>query len=141
MNTTMIERLAANSAPMRLPVEGDQSREQRNWIVRLATDVDEQDDAGVLAGKLSSAAQGAIRQARIERQLAAEVDQPGVSVRVDRIDPRHLVVSIATAPLEKDDAHEWLVAASAALRRLHQSAPVEDIQGIPVRFWKLVVGP
>ena len=61
-------------------------------------------------------------------------------VHVLGIDERHVVVIICTINLEEDDAHSYLVAASAALRALEAVTPIEDIQGIPRRFWRLVLG-
>ena len=39
METSTIERLVAYAAPQRLPANGDETREQRNWVIRLARPV------------------------------------------------------------------------------------------------------
>jgi hypothetical protein len=69
------------------------------------------------------------------------VDEARVAIRLHAIDARHLIVSIGTVRLERDDAHAWLVSASAALKSLHEQEPVEDIQGIPRPYWRVLVGP
>jgi hypothetical protein len=56
------------------------------------------------------------------------------------VDVRHVIVNITTVRLEDDDAHSWLVAASVALRAFDRWIPIEDIQGIPRRFWRLLSG-
>jgi hypothetical protein len=90
---------------------------------------------------LSREAASAVRDARIARGLAAEGEGLIVpSVRVVLLDERHVIVNISTMRLEEDDAHAWLVAASAALKALDTSVPIDDIQGIPRRFWRLIVG-
>lgn len=139
MDTSMIERLTAHSAPTRLPIEGDPNREQRNWIVRLASDLPARlaEDVG---RTLAAAASAAVREARTARHVDQAAAEAVVDVRLSSIDERHLIVSITTVRLDRDDAHAWLVAASASLRALESSVPLEDIQGIPRRFWKLVVG-
>lgn len=62
-------------------------------------------------------------------------------MRVAAIDELHVVVGVSTIKLERDEAHAYLVAASAALRRLERTTPIDDIQGIPRRFWRLMLGP
>jgi hypothetical protein len=61
-------------------------------------------------------------------------------VQVLNVDELHVVISIETIRLEEDDAHAYLVAASAALRCLDEAAPIDDIQGIPRRFWRMMIG-
>lgn len=140
MDTNTIERLAANAAPNRLPVDGDPEQEQRNWVVRLAAELPRGWDANVAAEVLASRAVEAVRDARAQRGQSSEaLTQP--MVMLTRIDERHLIVSVRTERLERDEAHAWLVAASAALRALERTLRVEEIQGFPRRFWRLVLGP
>lgn len=136
-----MEQLAGLSLPNPLPVQDDDAREQRNWIIRLKTDLSEvaADDKSAL---LSKEAIAAVRKARLARGIpTAEVDALAPSVRVLRIDARHVIVNIVTVRLAHDQAHEFLVAASAALVVLDREVPVEEIQGIPRRFWSLLIGP
>jgi hypothetical protein len=139
MDRTAIECVAANSAPTRVPVPGSPSREERHWVVRLISDLppEGRPDLEPLAG---AAAAIGVRNARSARGLAPHADEGHVTVSVHTVDPRHLIVSIGTVPIERDDAHAWLVAASAALRCLHDHVPIDDIQGLPRVFWRLLVG-
>ena len=141
MDTIMIERLTGHSTPTRLPVEGNSGREERNWAVRLTGNLPTGRGTDDLVAKVTEAAIAAVREARTARGLDPAAKEGEVSVRIHAVDARHAIVGITTVRLDKDDAHAWLVAASAALRALDGSVPVEDIQGIPRRFWKLLVGP
>jgi len=142
MDTVAIERLTAHSAPARLPVEGEDAREQRNWAIRLASGLPEGWNPNEMSAHVSREAAGAVRAARTARGLAVDDDDLNVvTARVLPLDERHVIVNISTIRLEEDDVHAWLVAASAALTALDRYVPIDDIQGIPRRFWSLVVGP
>jgi len=140
MDTTAIERVAANAAPGRLPVEGDPSAEERHWAVRLTAEFPAGTSAVQLALAATEAASRAVSEARVSRGLDPATEEGRVAVSLHSVDARHLIVSIRTVRLERDDAHAWLVAASAALRSLHDMTPVDDIQGLPRVFWKVLVG-
>jgi hypothetical protein len=140
MDTTAIERVAANSTPTRLPVEGDPSLEERHWILRLGVDLPP-DSGHDLSAVASKAATVAVRDARIARGLALDAEEARVALQLHSVDARHLIVSIRTIRLDRDDAHAWLVAASAALRSLREALPIEDIQGLPRAFWRVLIGP
>jgi hypothetical protein len=141
MNTSTIERLTAHSMPHPLLVEGDTSREQRHWVVRIADRLPADWNAEATSEQLNCDAVSAVRDARSARGLELRGGPFVPQVRAVLIDEQHVLVSITSVKLEKDDAHAWLVAASAALRTLEKSLPVDDIQGIPRRFWRLVLGP
>lgn len=127
MDRIAIERVAANSAPTRVPVEGDSSLEERHWIVRLSADLPPDYRAGENERMASEAATRAVHEARTARGLDAAADEGRVTLHLHSVDARHLIVSIGTVRLEKDDGHAWLVAASAALRSLHEVVPIDDI--------------
>jgi hypothetical protein len=136
-----IEQLTACSTPSRLPIEGDEQREQRNWIVRHAEDLPVEFDPDDVSRALSREAESAVAKARAARGLAAQDLGPHVPiVKLISVDERHLVVTVTTIKQEQDKAHEYLVAASAILSLLDKSVPIEDLQGIPRRFWRLLVG-
>ena len=140
MDRAAIERVAANSSPTRVPVEGDSSLEERHWTVRLSVDLPRDHRGPKLEPMASEAATSAVRGARLARGLDADADEGRVTLQLHSVDARHLIVSIGTVRLERDDAHAWIVAASAALRALHDVVPIEDIQGLPRAFWKVLVG-
>jgi hypothetical protein len=140
MDTTAIERVAANAAPGRLPVEGDPSAEERHWAVRLTADLPPGTNTVRLAEAATKAASEAVSEARLTRGLDPATEEGRISLRVHSVDTRHLIVSIRTVRLERDDAHAWLVAASAALRSLHEMTAIDDIQGLPRIFWRVLVG-
>lgn len=141
MDRTSIEQLTAYSRPSRLPIEGDERREQRNWIVRHAEDLPAEFNPDDVSRALSTEAASAIAKARAARGLAAQDLGPHLPVvRLVLVDERHLVVNVSTIKQEEDVAHEYLVAASAALSILDERVPIEDIQGIPRRFWRLLLG-
>lgn len=142
MDSKAIERLTAHAAPQRLPLDGDETREHRNWVIRLAQPVAGGLNSNELSVILSRDAASAVAEALNERGLASAGNSIyAPTVRVVVIDELHVVLNVSTIRLEQDEAHAYLVAASAALRGLERTAAIEDIQGIPRRFWRLVVGP
>jgi hypothetical protein len=139
MDLVLMERLAAYSTPSRLPVEGYLKREQRSWVVRLVRDLPQNWMAEQASDRLSKEAEIAVVTARTMRGLSATVDVIP-SVRVVVMDERHVIVIVSTVKLEEDDAHDYLVAASGALVALDVELPLDDIQGIPRRFWRVLIG-
>lgn len=141
MERISIEQLTAYSAPTRLPIAGDDRRDQRNWIVRHAEDLPGGFEPDEEAALLSREAAPAVAKARADRGLSIQDIGPHFPmVSLVPVDERHLMVSVTTIKLDEDEAHEYLVAASAALSSLDKRVPIEDIQGIPRRFWRLLVG-
>jgi hypothetical protein len=141
MDSLVVDQLTAHATPNRLPVQGDDRREQRNWVVRLSADLPDEWSPEKASALLSEEAASAVRKAKAARGLTVEETVPHVpSVRVLPVDTRHVVVNISTFRLEEDEMHAYLVAASAALRDLDAATPIDDIQGIPRRFWRLVIG-
>jgi hypothetical protein len=139
--TRAIEQLTAFALPNPLPIEGDDRREQRSWVVRHAKDVPAEFEYEDVSKDLSSEAVAAVTKARADRGLTHENLGPHKPViRLVRVDERHVVINIATIRQEEDDAHEYLIAASRALSVLEKGEPIEDIQGIPRRFWRLLLG-
>lgn len=142
MKSALIEQLAAHSTPSRLPVQAEERREQRNWVVRLAMDPAETWNVVEASAVVTRKAASAIREACEARGLSFDNQGPyDPVVRLVPIDARHVVMNITTIKLEEDEAHAYLVAASAALRALDELTPIDDIQGIPRRFWGLLIGP
>ena len=139
IDSVLIERLAAHATPSRLPVAGDPKREQRSWVVRLVRDLPRNWNAEQASDRLSKDAESAVVAARTVRGMSAAVDVIPI-VRVVVVDERHVIVNVSTVRLEEDNAHDYLVAASGALAALDVELPVDDIQGIPRRFWRVVIG-
>lgn len=79
----------------------------------------------------------AIAKARDERALPIEAGDPFAELAW--VDELHIVLTITSVRLENDEAHEYLIAASAALTALHTAWPIDDIQGIPIRYWRLLI--
>lgn len=141
MDRISVEQLTALSSPRPLPIERDKTREQRNWVVRLAAELPAEPPPETLSVRLTDDAAVAIRRARAGRGLAEDgVDAHAPAVRLRIIDALHVVLNITTVRQDADEAHEYLVAASAALLGLEQESPIDDIQGIPRRYWRLLVG-
>lgn len=130
-----IERLTAYAVPQRVStVDG---RDERHWVVRV-TEIPS--DLLPVEDRLDQLARAAVAEARRERGLAeGQAHVPSVTLKI--IEPHHLVLSVTTIALEDDDAEEHLLAGSAALAGLKRELEIEDIQGIPLRYWRLLVGP
>lgn len=141
MGCTLVEKIAAHATPARMPAEGDDRREQRNWVVRVSDELPDGWTPERGSVVLTQEADSAVRAARAARGLGAEdSDAYRAIVRLMLIDARHLVVNVNTIKLEEDDSHAYLVAASAALRALDSEVAIEEIQGIPRRYWRAVIG-
>lgn len=131
MESLLIEQLAASSTPIPLP-SPDGQHDQRFWIVRFQ----EQDAVDGLSAKLDACAESAARAVLAAREA---LDLP--EVRLLWLDRRHGVVRVTTVSLERDTLHLYLVVAGAVLRELHQAVALEEIQGLPLRYWRILVGP
>jgi hypothetical protein len=137
----VFEHLTAQATPGRVAVPGRADEEQRDWVVRLTTEIPRHWDMGSMRRTLVARATTAVQQACLERGLV-DVDRLAkIDVELILIDEKHLVVSVRTIALEKDEVHAWLVAGSAALRALEEVVPLDDLQGLPRRLWRLVLGP
>lgn len=140
MERASIERLTAHATPNRMPIEGDGRREQMNWVVRSVEDIPIGFQPEEASRSLSAAAEAVVADARTARGLPAHLDSGRPTVRLVLVDEHHLIVTVATLRQAEDQAHEYLVAASAALSALDKRLAIDDIQGIPRRFWRLLVG-
>jgi hypothetical protein len=136
-----IGRLAAYATPIGLSASPDERQEQRNWIVRFAADLPETWNADEAAARLTEKAAAQVHAAREARGLPPDAPGQAPVVRLLPVDARHLVVSIVTIKQQDDDAHAYLVAASAALRALDEMNAIDDIQGFPRRYWEILIGP
>jgi hypothetical protein len=134
-----MEWITAHSTPSRLPVADDPKREQRNWVVRLEEALPRNYAVEQVSDRLSTEAVSAVASARTARGMPGTGDVIPI-VRVIVVDERHVIENISTVKLEQDDAHDYLVAASAALAALDSRLRVDDIQGIPRRFWRAMIG-
>lgn len=141
MSATRIGRLAAYSTPIGLSVSPEEHREQRNWVVRFSADLTDTWNADEAAARLTEKAAAEVHAAREGRGLPPDARRHAPVVRLLPVDSRHLVVTIVTIKQEDDDAHAYLVAASAALLALDQMNAIDDIQGYPRRFWEILIGP
>jgi hypothetical protein len=139
MGLELIEQLTALLAPNALPVDVE-GMEQRLWIVRVAHQLSDDWRPAEVAVLLSNEAASVVAKARSLRRLPQRCDAHLPIVRISVIGARHLVMSVVTIKLKKDDAHEYLAAASAALVLLDREVPIEDIQGIPRHFWRMILG-
>jgi hypothetical protein len=142
MDSSAVEQLVAYSAPNRLPVDGEGEFEQRNWIVRTAVDVPESWDLAEAAKVLTSDAVAEVRGAAAARGVeGSDRERQHVVVNLIRLDRQHLIVRIKSVRLEKDELYVYLIAASRALRTLEAQYPIDDIQGYPRAYWRMVLGP
>jgi hypothetical protein len=142
MDSSAVEQLVAYSAPNRLPVDGEGEFELRNWIVRTAMDVPESWDLAEAAKVLTSDAVAEVRGAAAARGLeGSDRERQHVVVNLIRLDRQHLIVRIKSVRLEKDELYVYLIAASRALRTLEAQHPIDDIQGYPRAYWRMVLGP
>jgi hypothetical protein len=139
--SSSIEQLAAFSSPMPLAVADDQGdREQRNWIIRTGADVSEEWDTGRASAEITEYANASLELARAERGMRPLDPEQLARVRLIRIDSRHLIVNVVTETF-LDDTHAPLLLTVASLGALERRVSIDDIQGIPRRYWRVLIGP
>jgi len=137
MDVTQIEKLVAYLVPGRLPLPAP-GVEQRNWVIRLSTDCPTAWNTEDVSALLTQRATAVFQEARDARGAPFDAHVP--LIKLLAVDERHVIMTVTTKRLEEDDVHEYLIAASAGLRALDESAPIDDIQGIPRRFWRILLG-
>src|SRR5687767_4304441 len=96
MDVTMLEPLAAQAVPPRIPADGDR-RETRHWLVRFADPAADLDVAQ-LSMTLSAVANESVRGAAAARGLVG--DEVGADVKIVIIDRCHAILAITTIELE-----------------------------------------
>lgn len=138
MDDKAIERLAANSSPLRLVVDAD--TERRDWVVRFADTCSNDASSSDVVARTRAAAGSAVHGALVARNLPAGAPEDVVTIAIRSIGNQHAVVSITTRRMDEEGAHASLVAAGAALRELDASHAIDDLQGIPRRYWRSLVG-
>ena len=136
-----LESLTGYSAPMRLPDGTSGIWEQRCWVVRFTSPFPGDRDQEEISRELERIAVGSVRDAREARGLPVDVEEGVVRVKLRPFGDQYAVVVITTIRLERDDAEAYLVAASNVLIALDRITRLADIQGIPRRYWRLLVGP
>lgn len=136
-----LEQLTAYAAPIRLPVGSSGDREQRSWVVRFTSSLPADLDPVELSRELARAAVAMVREALAERGLPVDGEQGMVGVKLLPFGDQYAVIVITTIRLERDEAEAYLVAASAVLTALDRIAKLADIQGIPRRYWRMLIGP
>ena len=139
MDKKFVEQLTAFSSPMILPLVEDPSKGQQNWVVRLMLDLPD-NAIEEISTNLEAAARTAILNAHRESGAEDESVEPQISIKLGQIDQRHLVIGITTLRRDTTAVHSWLLSASAAMSALEKQFPIDDIQGIPRRFWTLLLG-
>ena len=132
-----VEQLTVFAVPA---AREDNAGAHRNWVVRFRDAVPDEWSAPGTETSLNSAAQDAVRRALEARGVSHDRDAAPV-VRVIPIDRLRAAVCVRTARVANDLFAMHLVAASAALRALDRIETIEDIQGIPAPFWRLLLGP
>ena len=137
MDRDAVKRIAASSMPGRIAVDEDPSLEARYWILRFARIPEKRLDELTIV--VQRAARGAVCAAREERRLDPAAAAGRVEVSLHLVDQTHLIIEVVTTCLERDDAHAWLVAASAAIDAIDQTSDVEELQGFPRPYWPLLL--
>jgi hypothetical protein len=73
MDSIVVEQIAAYSTPIRLPVQGDDRREQRNWVIRLLADLPDEWNPDNTSALLNKEAASAVRK---RRAASSTTDEP-----------------------------------------------------------------
>lgn len=140
MDEETLQLLAARAAPSPIPLaSSDGTHEQRLWIVRLREELPD-DRAATLEAIVQGGTVEATRAGRVERGLDAESEHGDVTMQIHRATALHLIVRVTTVVHRLDLADTSLLAQAAALRALHVAAPIEDIQGFPREYWRVLIG-
>ncbi len=132
------EHLAAYATPTGLPTKLP-NRDARHWIVRTKSAAAYPTLIAQHGAEIARRTKAAVASARAEMGLPPN-EEHAPDVELISMGGHHLVVRITTVELAMDTEHGYLVAAVAALGALEESVPIDDIQGIPRRYWRLLLG-
>ncbi len=133
--------IASTSIPPALKSPSSPNKILRRWILRVSSDATEQ-----------SALENAERFARdntLQSLLAALGPSYGEEqlarcvplVELEPIDENHILVHALHPSREEEPSDAVLVAMAEILKAIDVEFGIEDIQGVPKRFWLLVSPP
>jgi len=125
-----------SARPVAVNVPG---REQQTWNVRFTTPIVTTFDSDQMANRLTEAGREATLKAATEAGIAnPETHLP--SVRLVILDQHHALVIVEGPARDRDVLHVGLIGPFLALRTLHEAQELDDIQGVPIRYWPVLLG-
>lgn len=131
---TLMRQLVGYVYPSAVSVGDDGHRFLRRWIVRCTRELPEQSALDLLAQRLCTEAQEAIRRAHGDR-LAIEGSHPRTTADIVRISPRHCVASIESPAHDHAVGNEAAIGTWHILRGIDQAFELDELEGIPKQFW------
>ena len=133
-----VAQFAAYCWPPIVPVEDNVDRVRRSWVLRLAQPLPADVDAKAVGLRMEERAQKKIKEALGPYYSGDELEPSFPWVKLVVVDPVHALAHIVTRQPEKDITDAGMIAVAQVLRGLDEEWDIEDLQGIPKRFWLLL---
>ncbi|HEY7370771.1 MAG TPA: hypothetical protein VIF57_01240 [Polyangia bacterium] len=138
MTESEISDLVGYAYPAALPIEGRTGWLRRRWVVRTSRDIDE-----AVCAQIGDRVTRNIRAALLDSGVPAEALARGApTVRLSVLDARHAIMCAdCVGPNSGIDVGDAATAANwGALQQLDAELGIDELEGLPRRFWKLLVG-
>jgi hypothetical protein len=107
----------------------------RRWVLRFRQQIPEQADLDNLAEKLSAEAREILRSAYGERLVMNPVASTLPIANIVRVTSLHCVVSIESPDHDHAVGDDAAVGTWRILQGIDRSLEIDDLEGIPKRFW------
>ena len=133
-----VAQFAAHCWPPIVPVEDNVDRVRRSWVLRLAQPLPADVDVKAVGQRMEERAQKKIKEALGPYYSGGELEPSFPWVKLVVVDPMHALAHIVTRQPEKDITDAGMIAIAQVLRGLDEEWVIEDLQGIPKRFWLLL---
>jgi hypothetical protein len=133
-----VAQFAAHCWPPIVPVEDSADRVRRSWVLRLAQPLPSDVDVKAVGQRMEKRAQKKIKEALGSYYSGDELEPSFPWVKLVVVDPMHALAHIVTRQPEKDITDAGMIAIAQVLRGLDEEWVIEDLQGIPKRFWLLL---
>jgi hypothetical protein len=133
-----VAQFAAHCWPPIVPVEDHLDRVRRSWVLRLARPLSPDVDVKAVGQRVEERARNQIVEALGSYYSDHELELSFPLVKLVVVDPMHVLAHIVTRQPEKDITDAGMIAMTQVLRGLDTEWGIEDLQGIPKRFWLLL---
>ncbi len=133
-----VAQFAAHCWPPIVPVEDHPDRVRRSWVLRLAQPLPPDSDVEAVGQRVEERARKKIKGALGQYYSADALEPSFPLVKLVVVDAMHALAHIVTRRPEQDITDAGMIAIAQVLRGLDDEWDIEDLQGIPKRFWLLL---
>lgn len=129
---TLISELVGEAYPVAVAVDG---RLRRNWVARTVGPVPDEEALAQLHRKLEQHTNTSITAAYASSTPPQDLARARPSIRLLRLDDRHVIVRVEFAEADKSVGDAAAIAQWGVLQTLDRELPIEELQGIPADYW------